>query len=885
MQEKDNFYLIYHRHNNPHSGGGYHRQVAADKLHFDAEGNIEKVIPSHEGIGFLGKNSNPSEDLALNSKVAASSFYSEQFKAEYAVDNNNGTLWKPKNNTTDSWLTIDLGSLKRVKNVQTQFEYATWYYQYLIEFSLDGKKWNTYSDKRTNTIHGSPMFDINDVKARFIRISILNTEYPGLNKGIWNIRVFAEDNYHPDAKIVAKQPKDLSATHSLGLLVDLSADGLKIGNNVSGWENSGKLGGQFIAAGESKPIVELIDGRKAVVLSGKAKLIATVQPPESMLGNSSFSATAWVYNDTIADEEPIISWTERGGVDLSNASLGFGSNKTFGAAAHWGWPDMAFKTLPQARSWHHIALTFDGTTEKLYVDGKLDQQQLKMLFIANLKNFVLGSNGDSSAFFSGAISSLKVYDIALTNEEVILQSKQISSSDIAVYLYAAKLNYGQLLNWKNDGFLTGNLDLSSSVLLVKDISGKVGLAVNAEKLKSFKLALTPLLDKLKPNAYTTVATLVSDNFNDGKWHQVVNVSNGKSIQTFVDGSIHKTSEFDDLFNTDSRLKALNSFIVYDKKLDSSSLAELYRDWKKTVPAHVQNASFSENPMALSPEMIHMTAAKAQLPGQAVQYLFTSTNDRGQTSTSGWINQDNFLDFKATAEGNYFYTVKIKDNLGNVTNSSAAVKVSTKSNLFNVSKDSFSVAKDYLKGLAGTIWDGISGNTIEANVKEGALIISSADTKMDGTDKPGPFLYKNITGDFIAEVLVADVSGLKAKKANGANDVGLMVSSSNKSANLIQNSIFPGWGVGNLVTNLKSDGRFQTNNAAAWNFLPYLQIQRQGNVFYLRGSKDGKNWIELPGSPITRKDMQDTLRVGVFQATYGDNSGFGKFKDFKLITRK
>jgi len=885
LQEKDNFYLIYHRHNNPHSGGGYHRQVAADKLQFDAEGNIEKVIPSHEGIGFLGKNSNPSEDLALNSKVAASSFYSEQFKVEYAVDNNNGTLWKPKNNTTDSWLTIDLGSLKRVKNVQTQFEYATWYYQYLIEFSLDGKKWNTYSDKRTNTIHGSPMVDINDVKARFIRISILNTEYPGLNKGIWNIRVFAEDNYHPDAKIVAKQPKDLSATHSLGLLIDLSADGLKIGNNVSGWENSGKLGGQFIAAGESKPIVELIDGRKAVVLSGKAKLIANVKPPESMLGNSSFSATAWVYNDTIADEEPIISWTERGGVDLSNASLGFGSNKTFGAAAHWGWPDMAFKTLPRARSWRHIALTFDGTTEKLYVDGKLDQQHLKMLFIANLKNFVLGSNGDSSAFFSGAISSLKVYDIALTNEEVILQSKQISSSDIAVYLDAAKLNYGPLLNWKNDGFLTGNLDLSSSVLLVKDISGKVGLVVKAEKLKSFKLALTPLLDKLKPNAYTTVATLVSDNFNDGKWHQVVNVSNGKSIQTFVDGSIHKTSEFDDLFNTDSRLKAMNSFIVYDKKLDSSSLAELYRDWKKTIPVDIQNASFSENPMALSPEMIQMTAAKAQLPGQAVQFLFTSTNDRGQTSTSGWINQDNFLDFKATAEGNYLYTVKIKDNFGNVTNPSAAVKVSTKSNLFNVSKDSFSVAKDYLKGLAGTIWDGISGNTIEANVKEEAIIISSADTKMDGTDKPGPFLYKNITSDFIAEVLVADVSGLKAKKANGANDVGLMVSSSNNSANFIQNSIFPGWGVGNLVTNLTKDGRFQTNNAAAWNFLPYLQIQRQGNVFYLRGSKDGKNWIELPGSPITRNDMQDTLRVGVFQATYGDNSGFGKFKDFKLITRK
>jgi hypothetical protein len=127
--------------------------------------------------------------------------------------------------------------------------------------------------------------------------------------------------------------------------------------------------------------------------------------------------------------------------------------------------------------------------------------------------------------------------------------------------------------------------------------------------------------------------------------------------------------------------------------------------------------------------------------------------------------------------------------------------------------------------------------------------------------------------------------LKEKKANGANNVGLMVLSSDGSSNLIQNNIFPGWGVGNMVTNLTKEGRFQINNSSAWAYLPYLQIQRQGKIFHLRASKDGKQWVELPGSPLVRNDMPEMVKVGLYQATYGENSGFGKFKDFSLITRK
>ena len=885
LQEKNNFYLIYHRHNNPHSGGGYHRQIAADKLQFDADGNIEKVVPSHEGIGYLGKNVNPSPDFAYNAKVSASSSYSNDFLPQFAVDNNNATLWKPKSNTSESWLNIDLGSIKQVKSVQTQFEYATWYYQYLIEYSLDGIKWSIFSDKRSNTVHGSPMIDIGNVQARFVRLSILNTEYPGLNKGIWNVRVFSEDTYHPDAKIVAKRSTSLTDIKPVGLLVNLDAAKLNLGSVLSHWENTGKLGGQFISAGESTPIVELLDGRKAVRLIGKSTLISNVKTPESLLGNSSFSVTAWVYNDTIEDEEPILSWTERGGVDLTNASLGYGSNKSFGAAAHWGWPDIAYKKLPKAKEWHHIALTFDGTTERLYVDGILDQQELKMLFIANLKNIRLGTNGDNSAFYSGAISSLKMYDIALSDADIVSQSKQAAVTDIAVYLDASKLDYGTLFNWKNEGLLKGSVDFGTGSGNVIDIYGQIALEFKGSGQLTLNHKLTSLISSLDNKPVSIVAIVVAPEFKDSKWHQIVNVIDGQTRVTYIDGAIDRSSKFNNLLGSNIKWKALNSLMVYRKEVDATEVLNLYTEWKNKHSERLDVASFAKKPIALSPGLIQMTAAKSSLPGKVLQYLFTSKDSQNLTKTSGWQTKETYSDFSTSINNTYHYTVKVRDNFGNVTTASDAFPVSTDANLFHINDDSFATTHDYLKSLTGSIWDGISGKADIINSEDGMLQLSSSDTKLDGTDKPGPFLYKDITGDFVAEVVVADVSGLKDKKANGANDVGLMVLSTDGTSNLLQNSVFPGWGVGNLVTNLTKDGRFQTNNASAWNYLSHLQIQRQGNVFYLRGSKDGKQWLELPGSPIIRNDFSKHVKVGLFQATYGENSGYGKFKDFKVITRK
>lgn len=189
LKEGDDYYIVYHRHDNPHSNRGFHRQLCMDKIEFAADGSIRKVIPTHKGVGALAPSVVKSENLALGAGVRASSCYDDNFRAEYAVDDNNGTLWRPRG-MGQEWLEIDLGSSREIQTVWTQFEYGTQFYQYLIETSVDGKHWSVFADKRNNHLAGSPMVDFGKAEARYVRLTFTGGQKNGFGGAVWNVKVF-----------------------------------------------------------------------------------------------------------------------------------------------------------------------------------------------------------------------------------------------------------------------------------------------------------------------------------------------------------------------------------------------------------------------------------------------------------------------------------------------------------------------------------------------------------------------------------------------------------------------------------------------------------------------------------------------------------------------
>jgi xylan 1,4-beta-xylosidase len=427
LQENDDYYIVYHKHDYPMTRGGLARQVCIDKMIFENDSTIKTVVPSNKGIEDLVKSAVP-ENIAFKAKTTASSFYhlkstqyDYEYKPSYATDDNNATMWKAADNTTPQYLIVDLGSEQKIKRVMTQFEFASYYYQYKLEYSLNGKKWNHYADKSKNRTAGSPMIDDNDVNARYIKLTVLATEKTGLYAAVWNIKV-CSSLFDLPLKLKNAASKIVPAVKSSKkLLVDLDAGKISDINTIP---NKGSIGGIFTKSGDIS--LEKPEGIKAFHFkNGAFTLDKSV--PKSLAWNGSYTVATWVKNPEIANEGEIIaSWCDRTEFGLANSynALAYNSG-SYGAGVHLDSHfDMKFNKTPEANKWHYIVLTFDGVVEKMYVDGILDNSQNMLLSSAIDKAKIIIGASDIGENFSGFIASLRMYDYAISQEDLLQLMKQ-----------------------------------------------------------------------------------------------------------------------------------------------------------------------------------------------------------------------------------------------------------------------------------------------------------------------------------------------------------------------------------------------------------------------------------------------------------------------------
>ena len=70
--------------------------------------------------------------------------------------------------------------------------------------------------------------------------------------------------------------------------------------------------------------------------------------------------------------------------------------------------------------WVHIVCTYDGTTQKLYINGSLDQSATTSQTVSVTTNAKIGARNfdDRAVEFLGKIDELAIYDRALTAAEV-----------------------------------------------------------------------------------------------------------------------------------------------------------------------------------------------------------------------------------------------------------------------------------------------------------------------------------------------------------------------------------------------------------------------------------------------------------------------------------
>ncbi|MBD3182886.1 hypothetical protein GF312_11385 [Candidatus Poribacteria bacterium] len=75
----------------------------------------------------------------------------------------------------------------------------------------------------------------------------------------------------------------------------------------------------------------------------------------------------------------------------------------------------------QDNTWHFLTGTWDGQVIKLYIDGSVDAEMACAgTLLTNDEPMFIGARGGSSRFMIGALDELKIYNYALSEEEIMM---------------------------------------------------------------------------------------------------------------------------------------------------------------------------------------------------------------------------------------------------------------------------------------------------------------------------------------------------------------------------------------------------------------------------------------------------------------------------------
>lgn len=202
------------------------------------------------------------------------------------------------------------------------------------------------------------------------------------------------------------------------LLVNLDSAGLKAGA-LTEWANAGGLKGAFKAAKQAPRVVE-VKGRPVVVFTGAEHLVSDFQAPETLTGDAAWSLEVWAFKHEFGqNESTMVSWAPRGLGDGRTAQFSWGDSAL--AAIHWG-RDLAWRPRPAAGAWQYLVFVHGGGQQKLYVNGRLNQEAPRVLDIARGHPVVIGAatigRGTESPFM-GALAAVRIHGGALTDAQVL----------------------------------------------------------------------------------------------------------------------------------------------------------------------------------------------------------------------------------------------------------------------------------------------------------------------------------------------------------------------------------------------------------------------------------------------------------------------------------
>lgn len=207
---KDQYYFIYLEYGE----GGTTRQVYANRIYFNRDGTIKPMAPDRSGVGKLaGKKDKRGMNIAPSAIITASSYREQKivkgtisaseddkilnagipvkkvertfdYLPSNAADLSKVTRWIAQSNDPSPWIKFDLGKTVQVKSCEMEFVLPAYGQAWILEKSVDGKKWLTCAEQNEIAVR-SPHIAVKPGNLRYLRLRISKGE-----PGLWEMRIY-----------------------------------------------------------------------------------------------------------------------------------------------------------------------------------------------------------------------------------------------------------------------------------------------------------------------------------------------------------------------------------------------------------------------------------------------------------------------------------------------------------------------------------------------------------------------------------------------------------------------------------------------------------------------------------------------------------------------
>ncbi|MDR1581865.1 MAG: family 43 glycosylhydrolase [Prevotellaceae bacterium] len=260
---------------------GFERRLSLFPAFFDSDGEFytytrfgdyPMIVPNR-------KISSPDELfpswmlLSYNKKVEASSTL-EGFPAQNAVDENLRTWWSASTGNKGEYFSVDLGDICDIYALQINFadqdsellgRNNNICYRYIIEQSVDGKKWKTLIDKslaKEDVPHDYIQLT-QPVKSRYLRIN--NVKVPSGKFSLSGFRVFGKGNKEAPQAVSSIAAEKLNDCRTVKLNWEKISN--VTGYNVRFGIHKDKLYNNYIVYGKNNLTINALNAEKTYFYS------------------------------------------------------------------------------------------------------------------------------------------------------------------------------------------------------------------------------------------------------------------------------------------------------------------------------------------------------------------------------------------------------------------------------------------------------------------------------------------------------------------------------------------------------------------------------------------------------------------------------------------